>query len=152
MTETARVSTIPAVKAALLTQLEHASWPRQKPDISYGVPRDNNWPRELIMLTSTRDTAQSWGPSSTTVKRRDETYTLIVLVYASTPGSSQQEATERAYELAGVIESLLRPTNQTLGVLGVLWAEFAAGDLTEAPGTDGYEAVVEIEIRVRARL
>jgi hypothetical protein len=104
------------------------------------------------MLTSTRDTSQSWGPTSTAVKRRDETYTLIVLIYASTPGSSQKEATERAYELAGVLEQLLRPGNQTLGVAGVLWAEFAAGDLTEAPGTDGYEAVVEIEIRVRARL
>jgi hypothetical protein len=104
------------------------------------------------MLTSTRETSQSWGPTSTAVKRRDESYTLIVFVYASTPGSSQQEATERAYEIAGVLEQMLRPGNQTLGVPGVLWAEFAAGDLTEAPGTDGYEAVVEIEIRVRARL
>jgi hypothetical protein len=77
---------------------------------------------------------------------------LLVFVYASTPGSTQQEATERAYELAGVIEDLLRPNGQTLGVRGVLWAEVTAGDLTEAPMTNGYESVVEIEIRVRARL
>jgi hypothetical protein len=151
MSEAARVSTIPAVKAALLEKLKHASWPHQSPDISYGVPRDP-WPRELVMLTSTRETSQTWGPTSTQIKRRDESYTLLVFVYASTPGSTQQEATERAYEMAGVIEDLLRPNGQTLGVRGVLWAEVTAGDLTEAPMTNGYESVVEIEIRVRARL
>ncbi len=151
MTEPARASTVPAVKAALLEQLAAASWPGPRPDLSYGVPRDP-WPRELIMLSSTRETSQTWGPSSTAIKRRDESYTLLCFVFASTPGSSQREATERAYELVAVIEQLIRPTNQTLSVPGVLWVEFAAGDLVEAPGTDGYEAVVECELRVRARI
>jgi hypothetical protein len=141
-------SSIPRVKAALLELLEGASWPSPAPTVSYGWPRDID--RELVMVGGTVDGEQTWtsfGP-----RRREETYRLELAVQVLRPGLTQQQATERAFELLAVIEDVLR-TTPDLGLgLELTVAELAVPRLREGPDTEGYAAVVTAGVGIRARI
>lgn len=141
-------STIPALKAALFERLDRLTWPTAKPDVSYGLPR--MWAREQVSILDTEQAEQEWATIGIG-RQRDETYVLGVFCYVLTPGNSQREATERAFELAGCVELLLRETHE-LGVPGVWSVEVTSPDLLEAATDEGYEAGVICRLRVRARI
>lgn len=141
-------STIPALKAALVDRLERLAWPASKPDVSYGLPRE--FGREQVAVLDTEQTEQVWATVGAG-RQRDEVYVLGVIVSVLTPGNSQREATERAFELAGCVELLLRETHE-LGVPGVWSVETSSLDLVETPDPDGYVAEVTCRVRVQARI
>lgn len=140
-------STFPRVKAALVEKLNDADWPARKPTVSYGWPRTDT--REIVAIGGTTSSEQTWAQLG--ARRRDEDYRIEVAIMVTTPGQSQQKATERAFELLGVIENALR-TDPGLGLEGVICAEVADPQVDEAPDTEGYIALVITGIRVTARI
>jgi hypothetical protein len=141
-------SSIPRAKAALFDLLSAAAWPAPAPTVSYGWARDID--REVVMIGGTVDEEQTWasfGP-----RRRDETYRLKFVVQVTRPGLSQRQATERAFELLAVIEDTLR-TTPDLGLgIELTVAELADPRLREGPDTEGYAAVIEAGVAIRARI
>jgi hypothetical protein len=140
-------STFPRVKAALVEKLTDANWPSRKPTVSYGWPRTDT--REIVAVGGTTSSEQRWAQLG--ARRRDEDYRIEVAIMVTTPGQSQQSATERAFELLGVIENELRD-DPGLGLEGVICVEVADPQVDEAPDTDGYIALVITGIRVTARI
>lgn len=141
-------SSIPRVKAALVRLLDAAAWPTPRPAVSYGWAREVE--REVVMVGGTVDEEQTWvsfGP-----RRRDETYRIKFVVQVTRPGLTQQQATERAFELLAVIEDVLRETPDLGLGTELTVAELANPRLREGPDTEGYAAVIEAGVAIRARI
>ena len=67
------------------------------------------------------------------------------------PHTTQQQATERAFELLGVFELAVRD-DQTLGLAEVIVAEIAQPRLNEGAVEGGFGAVVRSGVAIRARI
>lgn len=110
------VSTIPALRTALLARLAAESWPTSAPQIARSHPYPARLEDELVYLAGTQDAdpiGSQFGagqvPIAFGMARQQEHYvqTLMVSVVGSAMADvATQEA--RAFELAGVIESSVR--------------------------------------------
>lgn len=143
-----RTSSIPRTKLAIVNLLSGLDWPGGSDvPVYYGAPRD--FSREDVIIGDTSSSTQDWA--SLGDLQRQEEYELGMYVRVIRPGDSQQEATERAFELFGVIEMALRAT-PTLGVPGVLYVHIATPSLSEGVLEEGYGAVIESAVAVKARI
>lgn len=140
-------SSIPRVKARLVERLDAAEWSGDRPQITYGWPRDEQ--RELVCIGGTIESEQRWVALGG--RQRDEDYGLQVIVTVRRPGLSQTQATDRAFVLLGVIEDVLR-ADPTLGLDELFAVEVAQPRLAEAPDVEGFIAQVVTAVRVRARI
>ena len=131
-------------KARLVTKLDaHATLTSK---VTYG-DAEANGARELVMvLASPGEADEIWATIGN--QARDEEFDIVVLCEVVRPGDSQQEATERAFELLGRIETVLR-SNPRLN--GSHWCELVPQRLAEQPGDDGYQAAAEARVAVFAR-
>lgn len=141
-------SSIPRVKARLVERLDAAEWPGDRPQVTYGWPRDEQ--RELVAVVGTSERSEQ-TTAALGGRSRNEDYGLQVIITVQNPGLTQQQATERAFELLGVVEDVLRD-DPTLGLGGLFVAEIDQPDLREAPAAEGYVAQVLARVRVRARI
>jgi len=140
-------SSIPRVKAALVEHLEAAEWPGARPVVAYGWPRDIG--REIVMIGGTAEGSQEWVAFGS--RQREELYRLELVVQVMHPGQAQRAATERAFELLGVVEAVLR-ADPSLGLEDTLVAELAVPRLREGPDSEGYVTVVTAGVGIRARI
>jgi hypothetical protein len=102
-------STIPAFKAALLTRLQ-ADADLAGLDITYGVPAPRGPEREWVWLGGAREDQATAAMGQ---RRREETWVQDIVVSCLKPvREDQQTLTERAFEIAGVIEDSLRDWSQ----------------------------------------
>lgn len=135
------------VKDAIIALLDAATWPGSKPQISFGIPRTIE--REVIVVGGTTNSDQDW--SLLGGRRRQEDYYLQLWINVEAP--TQREATVRAVEILGVVETAVRATPNLGGAVPVgQWVEIRNPILTEGPGTESYEAEISFDIRVKARI
>ncbi len=135
------------VKEAVIDLLEAATWPGSKPQISFGIPRTIE--REVIVVGGTTNSDQDW--SLLGGRRRQEDYYLQLWINVEAP--TQREATVRAVEILGVVETAVRSTPNLGGAVPAgQWVEIRNPLLTEGPGTESYEAEISFDIHVKARI
>lgn len=135
------------VKDAIIALLDAATWPGSKPQISFGIPRTIE--REVIVVGGTTNSDQDW--SLLGGRRRQEDYYLQLWINVEAP--TQREATVRAVEILGVVETAVRATPNLGGAVPVgQWVEIRNPILTEGPGTESYEAEISFDIHVKARI
>lgn len=145
---TYRTSTIPLVKAALVTMLTTGEHVERQIDVHYGRPRDPS--REQIIIGDTASSSQEWALLGN--RQRQEDYEIELQVRVMRPGDSQQEATERAFEIFAGVELELR-TYPTLNVPGVISVQIATPSLIEGVWDDqGFAALVDCALRISARI
>lgn len=136
-------------KRAILDLLSAASWPGAIPQLSWGTPR--NFERECIIVGNVTNSEQQWAGIGN--RRRDEDYRLDLVVWVNKAGDSQEDATVRAVELLAVVEAVVRANSNLSAALPAgQWAEMRSPSLEEFPTEGGYGALVQSEIRVRARI
>lgn len=142
-------STFPAVKAHLVGLLP------TMPEligvtVDYGQP-GSGLQREHVFFAGTGRDGQRWGPMGN--RARDEDYSIEFAVHVCNPGDSQQEATERAHVLFGVLENTFRPLpDATLAALGVRFLEVVPTEVIEFIASENRACVIGGEIAVRARI
>lgn len=110
------VSTIPALRTAILARLAAETWPTATPQLARSHPYPARTEGELVFLAGTQDAdpvgSQFPGgqtPSTFGMARHEERYvqTLMVSVVGNAMADvAAQEA--RAFEIAGVIETSIR--------------------------------------------
>lgn len=140
-------SSIPRLKAALQTALA-ASSDLSGVQISYGAPLPMG--REVITLGDATPSDQE--PVFLGRNTRNEAYSLEVFVRVARTGNQQQAVTERAFVIAGVVESILRadPTvtstvrEAKVGRMGLM--EFVSEDAAERT------AVIDMTVEVTNRI
>ena len=157
-----RTSSIPYVKAALVdlcTKQLSSEGPQNGPvQVTYGDVRD--WQREYVRIGDvTQPEQQTWAQLG--ARQREEQYLLDVAVYAGGPDfKTQQDATGRAFELLGFVETGLRADVQ-LGLAGsdtgqftYMLVEVGTIQLEEWPHADrqGFCALVSWTLRVTTRM
>lgn len=136
-------------KRAILDLLGAADWPGAIPQLSWGTPRTLE--RECLIVGDVNNADQEW--SGIGDRRRQEDYRIELWVGVNAPGDSQEQATVRAVELFAVVEAVLRANSNLSGALPAgQWSEIKAPTLEEFPTDGGFAAVVQSEIRVRARI
>jgi hypothetical protein len=143
------ISTIPALKAALVTILQ-ARAALANTLVTYGWPAAPT--PEMIILADVPEWTQAVGAMRAGGQPRDEEYLLEVACLVEHGGTDQQVISERAFALLSEIELELR-TNATVGYI-VRKAEVAGpGELREyvTPG-NGRRSVVTSHIRCIARI
>ncbi|WP_217923781.1 hypothetical protein [Miltoncostaea oceani] len=132
-------SLVPAVKGALVDATAAALPGIQ---VTWGSPRGDK-DREWVFVGDVTGTqaAAAIGRS-----RRKETFRVEIVVSIVRPDVDDARAiADRAYELAGAIEDLLR-ADETLGLPGLIWARVEKTDLTE--GVAGGERWAEVTVHV----
>lgn len=110
------VSTIPALRTALLARLAAESWPTSTPQIARSHPYPAHEERELVYLLGTRpedpigsDYGGGTKPAQLGAGRLEERYVQPVVV--SVVWNARDDVTDlelRAFELAGVITASAR--------------------------------------------
>lgn len=142
-------STVPAFKQALVDALEAATWDGM-PQISYGPPLAGT--REDVIVG---DTAQEGGAERDWAalgnRSIDEQYVLNLWVVVTNPGDTCKFATERAFALYDVVQSVLRAT-PGLGVTGIVASSLAQAEHTESLTDEGFVCTIESAVRVQARI
>jgi hypothetical protein len=106
------ISTIPLVKRTVVAVIQAAVDPVQ---VTYGYAGEKAT-AEAIYVGNVINWTQVW--SSTSNRKRTESYDIEVTLDVFKAGKSQQVATERAFDLIGLIEQALRPSgnDRTLGL------------------------------------
>lgn len=139
-------STVPALKAALLTRLQ-ADAALAGVTVSWGLPF-GNLPRELVMLGNATVTAPDSMPGHMAMGlgERQESYVLEVKVLVALP-ADQQAVTERAFELAAVVEASLRAWAPEFGSV-VSWALVTGSTLEEFVNPNGSEREADVTLAV----
>jgi hypothetical protein len=139
-------STVPATITALHQLLVDADWPDRIPAVSFGLPAQPE--REMVVVGNVNGEQEYAGLGT---GRRDEDYTVDLYVYVLWPGYTALEAMQRAWDLWGVVETVVR-ANLNAGGVGVLWNEMKrpAGDITAED--EGYAYQISSALRVRARI
>lgn len=142
-------SSIPTFKAALQTALVALqSSTLAGVQVAYGSPMPSPQP-ELIMLADVQG-----NQSLVTLgrQRRDEDYDLDVYVRVQRVTTDQKAVTERAFTIAGIVESSLR-TDPTVGSV-VREAKVTQMGVQEFASDDGQAriAVVDMSVNVINRI
>lgn len=133
-------STIPAVKAALVS-LIGAALPGVQ--VTWSTPREDKQP-EWIRVGDVRgrQAAARIGRQA-----RKETYTVEIHVsLVKSDVEDPRVLTDRAFELVGEIEDVLRADETLGGVPGLIWAVVEKSDLSE--GVAGGERWSEVVVHV----
>lgn len=139
-------STIPAVKAALVTRYQ-ARAGLTGVQISYGWPKGA--PQKEMLIVGGVKGEQQWGPMGRRAK--DELYDVTHVISVIFSDGVQQNATERAFAILAEIEQELRNDPQVGGARVVdvrsnfILAENVLG------GVDR-EAYIEFSVHVNARI
>lgn len=149
-------SSIPTLRAALVSVIETALAAETEVLVSYGHPGPVDAADIVAVMASEPDEPQTIGPMRTTPHTREESVRTTVTVSCWRGGGRevQQTVTERAFTLVALIESALRAdvtlsgTVRMAQVVGV--ALFDATD----PETlaNGRVSEVEMSIRTQARI
>jgi hypothetical protein len=141
-------SSIPRVKSAIVDLLTQQVYNGDDVRVVYGRPRDME--REQVIVGDTSLSDQHWAALGD--RARQEDYEIELIVRVTTPGMSQKEATERAFEIFGTVELALRGL-PALGVFGVSYAHISTPLLLEGVwDNQGYAAIINASIMVSARI
>lgn len=151
-------STAPAFKKAFVAAIADAL-----PNVSvfYGWP-DTSSPDEVVYVGDTR-ISQEWASLARTLKPRAEDYTFDVVIEVAPTAGSSEEVADRAWEILGTIEDVLRNSANpqggvTLGVAGVWQCEFRTaeeelGFIRDPEGhVIGRACRITAAVRVQARI
>lgn len=145
-------STIPAFKSALVARLQ-ADTDLAGVQVTYGLPAPKGPDREWVWVGNAQATQETAAMGQ---RRREEEWTQEVVVSCLTPvRESQETLTERAFEIAGVVEDSLRawlaPSEGPFG--GVVRHALVVGmDLVEVVSTDPQGVAKDREARVTVRI
>lgn len=146
----ATTTTLPTVKDAIITLLNGDST-FDDVQVSYGYPGDNATQEESIWLgfaeADVDITALRAGR-----KRRDETYTLQVIVEVIKVGGTQEEADERCAALAGAVESAIADDLQLDLGSTIFWAYVTGWNQVGGAIDRGHACRMELELTIQARL
>ncbi len=150
-------STLPAAKLAIVNLLKAATWPPNAAGlpvaVDYGDPGVNHIEREHVFLGDTGQDGHSWAPYGSL--KKEEEYTVKFYVHVANPGATQQEATERAFALFGVVESTLRAQARTASttIATGVWSVIVSPDSLAEYNTDqGCAAFIDAHIDIKARI
>lgn len=142
-------STIPAFKAALLTQLQ-ARAGLTGVQVSYGYPGPLPEP-EYIWLA---DVSGSQQLAQMGRRSREEDFSLTVLIKTEVSGvqpADQKTATERAFTLMGELEAQLRTDPTVTGTVRVAQIEGPV-DLVELAGNEARGALLTVTVHAEQRI
>lgn len=140
-------STAPAIKAALTAALEAAFAADTAVEVSYGAIALDEMRRQHVFLAGIA-IDQTWAAIG--ARKRDEDLVLDGAVAVMTPGLTQQQATERAFELLAVVEDTLR-SNVTVDGRAIQ-AAIKPRRLLETLEELGRGALIDFGIHVTARI
>lgn len=138
------LSSVPTVKASLLAALQ-ARPGLDDVQVEYAPPMRAELQRECMYFDTTSLDEEDVVLGQ---RRRDETYTLRLVVLVALDGDDPQACEERMWVIVGEVEQLLRddPTPDR-----AFYAEFRSAIVTPLAG-DGQRATqADIDIRCRAR-
>jgi hypothetical protein len=144
-------STIPALKAALVTRLD-ADAGLDGVQVSYGIPAPAGPDREWVWVAGARGVQVTAAMGQ---RRREETWTQDIVVSVVKPvREPQQTITERAFAIAGVIEDSLRTWSSAPPYFGgiVRHALVVATDLEEFVSNEEREARITIRLDCAQRI
>ena len=120
--------------------------------VSYGDPGIAKLEREHCWVGDSDPAHDAYAPYGQL--KIEEEYVLKIFIHVSNPGQSQQEATERAFDLYTAIAATLRPLMRTAtkiapGVWSFLlsWNKFA-----EYITDQGYATFIDAQIEIKARI
>lgn len=141
-----RASTIPEVKGALLDLLR-ASGELDGVQVEWAHPGPNALAAEAVYFGDAQATER---PVVNGNRRRDESYSLDVVVTVEQYGTDPRPVEERAWALVAAVENVVRdnprPTPEAL-IAGV-----AAKRQANFVDTDGRVSEVVVSVNVRARI
>jgi limonene-1,2-epoxide hydrolase len=140
------VSTQPKLKGNLRDALALRPAIKGEVQVSWGFPKSPE--KEFILLGDIRDDGQESAAMG--MQRRDERYTLEVIVKVEKNGTDQEATTLRAYALAGEVENTLR-ADATVGN-AVLMARVTGVGLVEFDGDQVRIAVLTVLVGCKARI
>ncbi len=145
-------SRVPALKSALVARLQ-ADSDLSGIAVTYGPPTPGEWAeREFIWVGAARAAQETAALGQ---KRREETWIQDVVVSCvATMRNDQETLTDRAYELAGVVEDSLRAWSTTQPFFGgvVRWALVVGMDLDEYVNDQEREARVTMRVACAERI
>ena len=146
------MTTMASAKAALLTQLQAESG-LSTVQVAYG-DSGSATRRESIFLGDVSSNDVSPESITSGRQRQLEDYQIQVFVCVQSKPVSAQAAETRAATLATVVTNSIADTPQLGGsVSGLMFAETAAMSMqTTEAGIDGPQVVIEISVRILARL
>jgi hypothetical protein len=163
-------STIPAFKAALFARLQaDTGLGAASPPVlvTYGLPKQGqrDLPREWVFVGNTRSEDPTNGESpyrggqSTGAMgqlRREERYVLEVIVSVTGPGvDGQQPCTERAFVIAGLVETSLRTWQAQANAIDLVvrWALVTGLEHKEGVTENGdHSCTATIDVACAARI
>lgn len=145
------VSTVPAAKAALISQLQ--AWPALSGvTVDWGGPTsETDMAREHIWLGRTRRSTE-WAQLGAQRIHEEYTIDVMVQVVAKASRTSEQELEERLWALHSACEAAVRSDLSLGGVLGTCWADFDDAEQTNTPIPDGWVVKASLPVRCRARI
>lgn len=139
-------STIPAFKAALLARLQADSGLADV-DVTYGLPFPRKPEGEWVWLGGVPDSSQETAAMGQ--RRREETWVQEVVVSCVRPvRESQQELTERAFVIAGVVETSLRTWSASPPYFGGVVREALVIGTSLEEFADAEEREARITVRI----
>lgn len=162
------VSTIPALRTALLARLAAATWPTATPQIARSHPYPAPSEAEMIYLAGTTNEdpigSQFGGgqtPSAMGMDRHEERYVQTLMVSIVKNAREDVAAMEaRAFELAGVIETSIRAWRLSAYDGVVIWcivtgvrldsAHLVAAESAQSPPSR--EVLITIELACAAAI
>lgn len=143
----ASTSRIPFVKAALTDRLAEA-FVATDVQVTYGHPGKSP-ANEFVFIGDVTEWTTVWAAMG--AQRRAETFSLHLRVAVSKPGNDQQEATERAFELLGLVEDALNGAHTDLGLVKPVIVN-PVDEAEGAVGTQGRGTEISVNLECEARL
>jgi hypothetical protein len=144
-------SRIPAVWDAVFDALVTAFAPETTVAVTYGEPRPKDAKREHVIVGPVEGWSAGWAGIG--AGRRQEEFNLQVQVLVADSSSATfQTPVERAFTLAGTVETTLR-NDFDLGVSGVVMTDpVAAGDPQLFWTDDGMGVLITLSCGVTTRI
>lgn len=138
-------STIPTAKAGILTLLA------ARPALA-SVQRVWAHPGQLIEKESIffLEALEEESPAAIGQLKREENYTIDLLVSVLQDGDDAKACEERAWALVAEVETALRAEPKPAA--GVLWATVSAKRLNNFPGPESRTSEITVVISVKARI
>lgn len=146
------VSSVPAVKAKILTLLQAAQAEGQGLEgvsVDWADP-SGDIAHEHIFMTD--PFIEESAAALATTRPRKELYTLPVLVHVRRDGNDAQAAEERMWELVAEVEAIIGGATNLDNVGGVLTAQIEQKIPETFPHDQARVALCAIPIRVEARI
>jgi hypothetical protein len=146
----ALVSTVPAVKAALVTLLTTAINDTTV-QVTYGRPADSMLQRECVWVG--RATGTDRVPTiKAGRKAREERYAVDVVFWVAKPRGTTQEAETRAFELLESAENVLADDPSLGNLDGLVHATAGTWEADADVANEGPYALLVLEVDCVARL